>query len=554
MCDRSASISGDASFESHPDAPTGPDGLIEPPPLAEEGWEILRHSAITEHIAEGVHIIRADDGRFVYVNPAFARMLGYAADELIGRHVNIINAPDDRSPEETAREIIACLNRDGAWRGEILNLRKDGTRFWCSATVSTFQHPTFGRVWLSIHEDITSRKQREIELVAAKHAAQAANRAKGAFLSRMSHEIRTPLNAVIGAAELLEDEPVSPQGRQFLEMLRQGGAILLTLVNNILELSAIESGEIASTQEECDPRELLAGLVASLEPLALKKGLSLLFAVDRSVPTLLLADVVHLRLVLVNLLGNAIKFTQAGVVLARAAMAGPTHLSLVVSDTGPGIPPELQSIIFDPYRSRSDTPVEGQGSGLGLSICKAFVELMGGALRLDSSNRGTQFTFSIPVGSLRAAEAPSPDPVGYLAGKRVLIAEDDPFSARILRALLLKLGAKDVSVARNGQEAVELARGADFQLMLCDKHMPVMDGLAAIRTIRAEAAAAGRPPCRIVAVTADAFADDRRLCIEAGCDRFLSKPISQKALLKVFEELAEVELALDPTRRTPCAP
>lgn len=540
VSDSSTSFSEEDSIESCPPVSAGPpDSLIERLELSGERGEILPLSTIVEHIAEGVHIIRADDGRFVYVNSAFAHILGYAVDELLGRHVTTINAPSDRTPEETAAKIIASLDATGIWRGEVLNLRKDGTSVWCMARVSTFEHPSFGRVWLSIHEDISLRKQREAELQAAKQAAQAANRAKSSFLTRMSHEIRTPLNAVIGAVDLLADEPVSPQGRQVLEMLRQGGATLLTLVNNILELSAIESGRIASVQEECDPRTLMAGLVVSLGSLAQKKGLSLRYSVDGSVPARLLADAVHLRLVLVNLLGNAIKFTQAGVVSVDTSMAGPARLGLVVSDTGPGIPPDHQSTIFDPYRSRTDTPVEGQGSGLGLSICKVFVELMGGTLALESSNRGTRFSFSIPVRPVQAAEAPASGPAGYLNRKRVLIAEDDPFSVVILRAMLLKLGAEDIAVARNGQEAVELARGADFQLMLFDRHMPVMDGPEAIRIIRAREAADDRPPCPIVVVTADAFADARLQCIEAGCDRFLPKPISMEAFLRVLQELAE---------------
>ena len=540
MCDRSTSSMGEAANGARHDiSRVPPEDLIEPSRLSSEGGEAFSHSAIVEHIAEGVHIIRADDGRFVYVNPAFSRLLGYEDGELLGRHVTTINASGERSPEETAREIIASLDEHGTWRGEILNIRKDGTSVWCWATVSTFQHPTFGRVWLSIHEDITERKRRDAEIQAAKQAAQAADRAKSAFLTRMSHEIRTPLNAVIGAIDLLADEPVSAQGHQVLEMLRQGGTTLLTLVNNILELSAVESGRIDVVQQECDPRAFVTGLVASLGSLAQKKGLSLQCSVDGAVPVLLLADMAHLRLVLVNLLGNAIKFTQAGVVALHAAMAGPTRLGLVVSDTGPGIPPERQLTIFDPYRNRSDTPVQGQGAGLGLSISRAFVELMGGTLLLDSSDRGTRFSFSVPIRAVQANAPLAPGRSGYLTCKRVLIAEDDPVSAHILRAMLLKLGAEHVEVAVNGQEAVEVARGGDFQLMLFDKHMPIMDGLEAICAIRAHEAAVVRPRCPILIVTADAFAEDRRRCIAAGCDRFLPKPISKDTLLAVFKELEE---------------
>lgn len=379
--------------------------------------------------------------------------------------------------------------------------------------------------------DISDRKQMEFALQKASQEAIAANRAKSAFLSRMSHEIRTPLNAMIAAADLLQEEITSPNAVHYIQLLKQGGVNLSSIVNDILELSAVESGRIVSESRDFSVRDLVNDAVAPIAVLAAKKGLAVKSNIAADVPPVIHADAVHLRQVLLNLLGNAVKFTQAGKVDVFVEIEGSSRLLLRVSDSGPGIPKEMQASIFDPYRNRPPIAIKGQGSGLGLSISKSFVELMSGTISFESDKKGTTFTVVVPFAAPKAAHKSRPEQDKKPAvGQRILIAEDNEVSAMLLRTLLTKLGATEITMVQNGQEALDQFRGAEFDLLLLDKHMPVLNGLDVVQIIRADEARLQRPPVRIAIVTADAFDVDRRQCLDAGCDYFLAKPITKDAL------------------------
>lgn len=376
-------------------------------------------------------------------------------------------------------------------------------------------------------------RERTAQLHEAMQAAEAANEAKSAFLANMSHEIRTPMGAVLGAAELLRLSPLTADQRELVELTHTSGTALLSLINDILDLSKAEAGRIELEEHAWRP------LVAAREALdvaqlaARAKGVQLLLHHSEDVPAQLLGDSLRVRQVLLNLLGNAVKFTPPGgtvtVTLARREGA----LSVEVSDTGPGIPAERLERLFRPFSQAdaSTTRTHG-GTGLGLAIAKRLVELMGGAIGVRSEpGHGATFWFTLPcrlaegvaaptvAATPATAPAPAPASLSHLA---VLLAEDNPLNRAVELRLLERLGVK-ADVVVTGAEAVRAAARRDYDVILMDVQMPELDGLAATRAIRAQAD--GRQPC-IIALTASAMAEERAACLAAGMDAFLSKPLS----------------------------
>jgi PAS domain S-box-containing protein len=384
-------------------------------------WKI-----ISELLPDGLYIADFEDAtglpKLVYVNQAAAAMHEYTAEEMVGMLL------PEFVDEETVRQAPDLIQR--VMSGEVVEAssehrRLDGTSFPSEYKLRIIQWQ--GRpVLLCVNRDVTERQRAARELRAAKEAAEAASRAKSEFLARMSHEIRTPMNGVIGMTSLLLDTPLSREQREYVETIRSSGDALLTIINEILDFSKIEAGKLHLAQQSFSPRECVEECMELLAPRAAEKDVELSYAVAPDMPELFVGDATRLHQILVNLVGNALKFTDRGSVQVRAGAApgtgGEHDLVFEVVDTGIGIPEERQGDLFQPFTQvhESLTRTRG-GTGLGLAICKRLVEMMGGRIDYESRpQEGSTFRFSL---RMRVAPGPdaSPAECHLLAGRRILV-------------------------------------------------------------------------------------------------------------------------------------
>jgi PAS domain S-box-containing protein len=471
------------------------------------------------------------DGYFRRLNPACERILGFTSEELRARPFMEFVHPDDRA--STRAEAAKVAAGSSAVLFENRYRCKDGSYRWLSWNVTP--RPEEGLSYGSAR-DVTEQKRAAEDLNRAREAADAANRAKGDFLANMSHEIRTPMNAVIGMAELLLDTRLAAEQREYLLALKDSAESLLRLINDILDFSKIEAGKLELSPAEFDPREALGDTLRTLGVRAEQKGLELAGHVATDVPVSLVGDAPRLRQVIVNLVGNAIKFTDRGEVLVEveqvSEQAGEVTLAFVVADTGIGIPREQQQLVFEAFaQADSSTTRRYGGTGLGLSISAQLVGLMGGSLTVESEpGKGSRFRFTARFG-LPGVRPPTPRPA-KLRGLRVLVVDDNATNRRILHEMLTHWRMRPTMVAGGRAALLELEKaarvGKPYPLVLLDSQMPEMDGFALAQQIKKRPRLAG---ASIMMLTSGPRPGDRARCLALGLSAYLSKPIKQSDLL-----------------------
>jgi PAS domain S-box-containing protein len=470
-------------------------------------------------------------------NPATYSLLGYENGKLLGQPIERITSglrlldTVRLSPGESASGI------------ETEYITRDGERIPVLASLAGMR----GRddTVICMAQDLRERKRTERELLRAKEAADAANRAKSAFLANMSHEIRTPMNAVLGYSQLmLRDPGLGVGAKENLNIINRSGGHLLALINDILDMSKIEAGQVALNPVAFDLSELLKDLEVMFRLRTDSKGLQFEVVVDPDCERYIESDKGKMRQVLVNLLGNAVKFTERGSITLRVSMdrreKGPHQLLAEVEDTGAGISSEEQKDLFRPFaQSQSGRDLQG-GTGLGLAISREFVRLMGGEISMTSEvGKGSIFRFEIPVRLSDVGAAPEQMPnctvTGLQPGQdtpRVLVVDDEPHNRGWLTGLLRIVGF-EVREAENGAAAIQLWQDWKPSLILMDMRMPVMNGFEATRRIRAHPN--GHEPV-IIALTASALEGERGMATDSGANDFLSKPCSESELWKKIRE------------------
>ncbi|MDD2925116.1 PAS domain S-box protein [Rhodoferax sp.] len=521
----------------------------------------LVETAIQE-IDQGIYIMDAlvhDEGPIIqYVNAGFSHITGYSAQEAVGTHAGFLYTRTDAYKLGLMQQAM----RQGTNITLEMNYqRKDGSLFVGELHLSPV-HGDSGCVshYIGLLSDIGLRKQAEAALRDARDQALENSRLKSEFLSTMSHEIRTPMNGIIGMTDLLLDTKLDEEQREFTGIVRDSAQTLLVIINDILDFSKIEAGKLEVEITDFSAALVVESTVELLLSKAREKSLNLSSFVDPALPTQMLGDPTRLRQVLVNLIGNAIKFTESGEITVRVTRSttetAPT-IRFEVTDTGIGIPSHTQTKLFQSFtQADSSTTRKYGGTGLGLAICKRLIELMGGHIGVNSEpGKGSTFWFTLPLESsstARQMDLLSPhhtEPTTETAsisiprqGTRhlILLAEDNQINQKVAELQINKLGYA-LQIVANGQQAVDAVLAAaagnapNFSAILMDCQMPVMDGFEATAAIRkALGTDAKRIP--IIAMTANAMQGDRELCLAAGMDDYLSKPIDPEQLRNLLEK------------------
>ena len=503
---------------------------------------------------DAIILIDAKEETIVEANPSACTMLAYTKDELYGLSLTAIHPNEMKRVRAFIRDVQV---RGGAHSSEFTCRRSDGAFVCADIAASMMRNENGDELLLAIIRDASDERHARQELLRAKGAAEAASRSKSEFLANMSHEIRTPMTAIMGYADLLLDPDASQSDRvNHTEIIRRNGAHLLVIINDILDLSKIESGGMDIELVRCSPTQIIAEVMSLLQVRTQEKGIALSAEIMPPTPETIETDPTRLRQILLNLVGNAVKFTDEGgvrviVKMATTAACDSPQLSFEVIDTGIGMDARQLERIWAPFQQGdSSTTRRFGGTGLGLAISKRLATALGGDLTVASElSEGSTFKLTVDTGPLRGIrmlyeaclatvsdvaeraernkEAPIPT---HIQGK-ILLAEDGPDNQRLISFVLRKAGA-DVEIAANGRAAVEMVIAAQqnnelYDMIFMDMQMPELDGYAATSKLRMKGF---RLP--IVALTAHAMAGDRERCIAAGCDDYITKPITKANLLR----------------------
>ncbi len=509
-------------------------------------------SRAVESSADAV-IVSDRSHRIAYVNPAFTTLTGFSAADVLGREPNVLTSAS--CDPDIQREVEATLRNGATWSGRIRCRRREGVDFWAQDTITPIRDEA-GSIagHVAVRRDITDQVTREnaneearLNLERAKAEADAANRAKTEFLANVSHEIRTPMNGVVGMIEHLLSTQLDASQREAALTAKSSAGAMVRVLDEILEVSKLEAGDIMIDPRPFDVREWAAEISTLMSPSIHEKGIEFVVRVAEPVPRRLIGDAGHVRQVTMHLLDNALRFTNEGVITLEvqevATKAGSSRVRFLVSDTGIGIPMARQERIFDEFEQADNSSTRRHGGlGLGLPIAKRLVRLMKGEIGVRSQEgKGTTFSFVLDLPIAEAASSATPVLQSAVTSPpiarpvRVLLAEDNPVNQKVAKRMLEKLGCK-TDVAANGKIALDLLEANRYDLVLMDCHMPEMDGFEATRAIRSRSDTAATLP--IVAVTASASADDIERCRTAGMNDVIAKPIDSRLLARAVAAAA----------------
>jgi PAS domain S-box-containing protein len=505
--------------------------------------------SIFKSVPEAI-VVTDSMGMIAQCNDAMCVIFGYTMDELIGQRISLLMPPEEGSPQnsETKVNLIKWREKLGNQPSVMPGQRRDGSVFPVRLTVSE-THRDNEHFFVGVMQDFTAIQSAQDLLVEAKEKAEQANRMRGEFLANMSHEIRTPMNGIVGMTELALDTSSPELQKEYLTLARDSANHLLQIINEILDFSKIEAKALELELREVSPAQLIRHTVRSLEQLARVKGVDLQLKMADNMPELVWMDPVRMRQALTNLLGNAIKFTDQGSVVVKTELLSEMDdqtvlLRISVIDTGIGFDPERTEALFSPF-TQADGSVTRSfgGTGLGLAITRSLLQLMGGYIAAEGQpGKGASFVATLPVKKVTRPSMPASDFVLLekqegglpLVSKpvdcSVLLVEDHEINRKLAEIMLQRMGYR-YATAADGQQALDRLAEERFDVVLMDVMMPVMDGITALRELRAREAGGGRRT-PVLMVTAHAMTGDKERFIAAGADGYVSKPMSLAELQK----------------------
>ncbi len=500
--------------------------------------KILKLSSAVENSPATV-VITDRNGEIEYVNQKFTDITGYSQQEIIGKNPKMLSA--GVHPQKMYQDLWKTISEGNDWRGEFCNKKKNGEIFWEQSSISPLKDSNGNIVsFVAVKEDITQQKHIFEELQQAKSAAETANVAKSSFLSNMSHELRTPMNGVIGMAKLLQMTELDDEQKSYVESLDISSHNLLSLINNVLDLSKIEAGMVAIEINDFSLKKLIDDVVLMQKVAIEKKGLDLTVNISRDIPAGIVGDELRVKQIISNLLSNATKFTFTGGIEIRAHILEHSGerllIQIAVTDTGVGVPPEITEAIFNPFVQAEDSTTRRfGGTGLGLSICRQLASLMEGRVVVESSQGvGSCFKLIVPFTvSQKYRSLPDSDYWSHmdftLPRLKILIVEDNEINTNYDRALCRKLGLEAVFAA-NGKECLAELERQSFDLVLMDIQMPVMNGEEALKAIRINELGTSRH-LPVIALTAYSMRLDKDRFLQEGFDGHVSKPVELEYLV-----------------------
>ncbi|WP_299824368.1 response regulator [uncultured Pontibacter sp.] len=512
----------------------------------------LKNSTVSRDFMQSIYqgvvdmlLVLNTDRTIRTVNAAFEEATGFKEANLLGRHISELFEAKNKESLEIG---LADLEEKGkTLNAELLLRTTHSNTISTSCSISYLRNSKQEKDGiLIISKDITELKRKELELQEAKEKAEAANEAKSEFLSSMSHEIRTPLNGIMGFTNLLVDTPLNEVQKQYVNLIKTSGSALTKLLNDILDLHRIEQDKISIEAIPFNLRETIASHLEPYKHVAKSKNLTFSYTFDADIPQVLIGDPMRLNQVLVNLISNSIKFTEAGGIkvhcslLSAYELGTPVELRFSVSDTGIGIPPEKQELIFDSF-TQSDQSMSRRygGFGLGLAICKKLVNLMNGKMGIISppagEASGATFWFNVTLKNLSEETLLPEDDAADITFKlqqptHILVVDDNPINILLIQDVLENYGAT-VTTAENGLDAVKLALEHAFNLILMDVQMPGMDGLEAASRLRK-----ANITSPIIAFSANAFSEDIAKSKQAGMNDHLCKPFTDKDIVTLLKK------------------
>ena len=500
----------------------------------------LRKLSQAVHQSSASIVITNTKAEIEYVNPAFLKLSGYSWEEVKGANPRVLQS--GFTPKSVFVALWNTITKGKTWTGEFQNKRKDGSFYWEMVNISPIKNQS-GEIthYVAVKDDATTRKHAELLLIEAKRNAEDASLAKSMFLANMSHEIRTPMNGIIGFTDLLLDMVKDPDQHSYLEMIHRSSEALLKIINDILDISKIESNKVELFNVVFDLQQTISDVI-NLAHTKLRDDSVKIHWENANLPQWVHGDELRFRQVLSNILGNAVKFTtQGSVVLTNSILEQrdqKLHLEFHITDTGPGIPADKLETIFEPFQ-QADNSITRKfgGTGLGLTLSRKLVQLMGGEIQLKSEEKkGSCFSFDVIFGSVDLESVvpvlPDHEESDHLERKlHLLLCEDNLINQKLAVKILESLGCA-VELAGDGATGVEKGLINFYDVILMDLQMPIMDGLTATKKLRSFGC---KTP--IVAMTANAMQGDREICLASGMNDYVSKPIRRKELIAALRRV-----------------